>query len=70
MTIFKHYTGNALLNNALQTIEILGQVDCVSEITPQLLEKLYVDKHLLETNLCLKSNIEAQIQSFSLCFYH
>lgn len=55
MTIFKHYTGNALLNNALQTIEILGEVDCVSEITPQLLEKLYVDKHLLEANLCLKS---------------
>jgi hypothetical protein len=40
-SIFKNYTGSAFLNNALQTIEVLGGLDEVSEITTDTLLELY-----------------------------
>lgn len=48
MKIFETYTGNAMLNNALMTIEALGNLRDVGEITPQLLLQLYNDKGLLK----------------------
>lgn len=50
MSIFKNYTGNAMLNNALMTIEALGNFKTVSEITPDVLLQLYKDKELLKMN--------------------
>lgn len=55
MSIFKNYTGNAMLNNALMTIEALGNFKTVSEITPDVLLQLYKDKELLKMNKRLKS---------------
>jgi len=55
MEIFKTYTGNAMLNNALMTIEALGNLKNVSEITPDKLLQLYNDKGLLKLNKRLKS---------------
>ena len=55
MKIFENYTGNAMLNNALMTIEALGNLNNVSEITPEILIKLYKDKNLLNLNKRLKS---------------
>lgn len=55
MKIFESYTGNAMLNNALMTIEALGSLNSVSEITPEILLKLYRDKNLLNLNKRLKS---------------
>lgn len=55
MKIFETYTGNAMLNNALMTIEALGSLNNVSEITPEILLKLYRDKNLLVLNKRLKS---------------
>jgi len=39
MTIFNTYTGNAMLNNALMTIEALGQLKNVSAINPKVLKE-------------------------------
>ncbi|MDP1844673.1 MAG: hypothetical protein Q8K64_14755 [Sediminibacterium sp.] len=55
MSIFENYTGNAMLNNALMTIEALGDYKNVSEITPDVLLRLYNDKGLLKINKRLKS---------------
>ncbi|WPP51834.1 hypothetical protein [Catalinimonas niigatensis] len=55
MGIFKSYTGNAILNNALMTIEALGKLNNVSEITPELLRSIYEDKDLKALNKRLKS---------------
>lgn len=44
MRIFKSYTGSAFLNNALQTIEVLADIDEVSEVTTDTLLELY-EKH-------------------------
>lgn len=55
MTLFKTYTGNAMFNNALMTIEALGDIDHVSDITPELLLSLYEGKHIKEVNKRLKS---------------
>ena len=55
MTIFEIYTGNTLLNNALMTIEALGDLGDVSEITPDVLLKLFEEKDLLLLNKRLKS---------------
>lgn len=55
MKIFETYSGNAMLNNALMTIEALGSLNSVSEITPEILLKLYRDKNLLNLNKRLKS---------------
>jgi len=53
--IFDSYTGNAMLNNALMTIEALGNLKNVSEITPDILLLLYNNKELLKLNKRLKS---------------
>ncbi|QEC40716.1 hypothetical protein [Pseudobacter ginsenosidimutans] len=55
MTIFKTYTGNAMLNNALMTIEALARLKSVSAITPSLLKELYHQVDLKETNKRLKN---------------
>jgi hypothetical protein len=55
MKIFNNYTGNAMLNNALMTIEALGKVNSIEEITTDLLFKIYDDKKLLKLNRRLKS---------------
>ena len=55
MTIFKTYTGNAMLNNALMTIEALAKLNNVSEVTPTLLKELYDKVALKKINKRLKS---------------
>jgi hypothetical protein len=55
MTIFNNYTGNAMVNNALMTIEALANTQNVSEITPNLLLDLYKSQDLKEINKRLKS---------------
>lgn len=55
MKMFENYTGNAMLNNALMTIEALAKLNSVSEITPNVLLRLYTDKGLLKLNKRLKS---------------
>lgn len=55
MKIFDNYTGNAMLNNALMTIEALANIQNVSEITPKLLLDLYNSENLKEINKRLKS---------------
>lgn len=55
MKIFENYTGNAMLNNALMTIEALGNLSNVSEITPDLLSELFESKNLPGLNKRLKS---------------
>ena len=55
MTIFNTYTGNAILNNALMTIEALGKLNSVQDITPALLLKLYKEYNLLQVNKRLKN---------------
>ena len=55
MEIFEKYTGNAMLNNALMTIEALGKLNNVSEITPNVLLNLYEGKGLMSLNKRLKS---------------
>lgn len=54
-SIFYNYTGNAILNNALMTIEALANVKSVAEITPNLLLDLYKSQDLKEINKRLKS---------------
>lgn len=55
MAIFKTYTGNAMLNNALMTIEALADLQSVEEITPKLLLDLYEKVDLKSLNKRLKS---------------
>lgn len=55
MTIFKTYTGNAMLNNALMTIEALAKLKNVSEVSPSILKQLYSKVALNEINKRLKS---------------
>jgi len=55
MKIFESYTGNAILNNALMTIEALGSLNNVSAITTDVLLNLYTDKKLPNLNRRLKS---------------
>ena len=55
MSIFKNYTGNAMLNNALMTIEALGKLKSVDQITPNFLLDLYASQDLKEINKRLKS---------------
>lgn len=59
MKIFETYTGNAMLNNALMTVEALAGLNNVSEITPEVLLKLYQQPieggSLIEFNLRFKS---------------
>jgi len=55
MKIFKSYTGNAMLNNALMAIEALAKLKSVEEITPQVLLHLYNHHNLRELNKRLKS---------------
>jgi len=55
ISCFNNYTGNAMLNNALMTIEALGNLSNVSEITPETLLKLYKTKNVKELNKRLKS---------------
>lgn len=55
MTIFKTYTGNAMLNNALMTIEALAKLKNVSEVSPSILKQLYSKVSLNEINKRLKS---------------
>lgn len=55
MQLFKTYTGNALLNNALMTIEALGKLKNVSEITPELILGLYQKQELRSLNKRFRS---------------
>jgi hypothetical protein len=55
MNIFSNYTGNVLVNNALQTIEVLANLKDVSEITQQVLLELYKKHDLPKINKRLKS---------------
>lgn len=55
MTIFNSYTGNAMLNNALMTIEALAKVDSVTQITPDVLRSQFIERKLWELNRRLKS---------------
>lgn len=55
MSIFQSYTGNAMLNNALMTIEALGKLNNVANITTDALLKIYEEKRLLSLNKRLKS---------------
>ena len=55
MMIFETYTGNAMINNALMTIEALGNLRNVSEISPDFLLQLYDEKKLVKLNKRLKS---------------
>lgn len=59
MKIFESYTGNAMLNNALMTIEALAGLNNVAEITPDILLKYYQEpikgNSLISLNLRLKS---------------
>jgi hypothetical protein len=59
--LFQQYTGNALMNNALQTIEALAGVDQISDMTTEKLKKLIAEpikgrrETLIELNTRLKS---------------
>lgn len=53
--IFKTYTGNAMLNNALMTIEALAELEHVSGITPDVLMQLFNNHKLWELNPRLKN---------------
>jgi hypothetical protein len=55
MAIFKTYTGNAMLNNALMTIEALADLKSVEEITSKLLLDIYQKVDLKSFNKRLKS---------------
>jgi len=54
-SIFKNYTGSAFLNNALQTIEVLAEVENVSQITPNHLLELYQEKEIWKLFKRMKS---------------
>jgi hypothetical protein len=55
MKIFESYTGNALLNNALMTIEALAKLNHVSELKPDIILKLYLELELKDLNQSFKS---------------
>ncbi len=55
MRIFENYTGNAMINNALMTIESLGEVKSLESVTPDLLLQIYEKRNLLKLNRRLKS---------------
>lgn len=55
MTILKTYTGNAMLNNALMTVESVAKLKHVAEITPSTLKELYTKIDLKGINKRLKS---------------
>ena len=55
MKIFDTYTGSAMLNNALMTIEALGDLNNVSEITSDIILELYEGRRIKELNKRLKS---------------
>lgn len=55
MKIFETYTGNAMLNNALMTVEALADLQSVDEITPKLLIEHYERVDLKSLNKRLKS---------------
>ena len=55
MNIFLTYTGSALINNALMTIESLANLSSVTQITPETLLKLHEKLNLRELNKRLKS---------------
>lgn len=55
MKMFKYYTGNAMLNNALMTIESLADLSDVSKITSNILKELYQSVDLPSINKRLKS---------------
>ena len=55
MQIIKNYTGNALLNNSIQTIESLAELDHVSEITTEVLLQLYQKHKIWELFKRMKS---------------
>ncbi len=54
-SIFNNYTGSAFLNNALQTIEVLAELEEVSEITTDTLLKLYKEHKIWELFKRMKS---------------
>ena len=60
MEIFSSYTGNALINNALMTIEALAGLQSVNEVTPDILFLLY-EKHNL-------SVLNKRIKSYTMLF--
>ncbi|WP_286756618.1 hypothetical protein [Roseivirga sp. UBA838] len=53
--IFKTYTGNAMLNNALMTIEALAGLKSVNQITPKVLLSLYEKYDLKSLSKRMKS---------------
>ncbi len=55
MSIFKSYTGNAMLNNALMTIEVLADLNDVTEISIDVIKRLFVDLELTKMNKRFKS---------------
>lgn len=55
MTIFNTYTGNAMLNNALMTIEALAGLKNVSEVTPEVLLQQFNERKLWELYRRMKS---------------
>ena len=59
-SIFQTYTGSAFLNNALQTIEALTDLESVSEITPELILKIYKKRKLW--------NLFKRMKSYSMLF--
>ena len=54
-SIFQSYTGNAIVNNALQTIEALADLKSVVEITPRVLLEQYEKHDLPQVNKRLKN---------------
>jgi hypothetical protein len=55
MRLFNTYTGNAMLNNALMTVEALAKLKKVAEISTELLLTLYQQYDLKSVNKRLKS---------------
>lgn len=66
MKIFETYTGNAMLNNALMTIEALANLNNVSEITPEVLLKLYAEPIKGHSLLSLNQRLKSYTMIFSL----
>lgn len=53
--MLQNYTGNAMFNNALMTIEALSEVSSVSELTPERMLDLYNRVKLKDLNKRMKS---------------
>ena len=64
MVIFKTYTGNAMLNNALMTVEALAELNSVGEITPEVLMKLY--QQPIEGSSLI--NLNQRMKSYTMIF--